>query len=130
MARAVAGHRQQRLRFEVKFVIVIVLDDREAELVRELEQAQAALGTKRNGRGKLVVRRHENRAHRVAAAGVLDRVDVDPVLVEADRAGSLAPQRAEGSDGGLIGQRLDDHRVAGLDEDMRWRGRCRSGCRG
>src|SRR3546814_14779936 len=86
MTGTISGKRQQRLRFEMKFMVVIILDDREPELACKVQQPKPALGPQRNGGRELVVRRHEHRAHRLAAAGPLDRFDVDPVLVEESEA--------------------------------------------
>src|SRR3546814_9723372 len=54
MAGTISRERQQRLRFEVEFMVVIILDDREAELPREIEEPQAPFGPQRNGGRTLV----------------------------------------------------------------------------
>src|SRR3546814_3197943 len=79
MTGTISGKRQQRLRFEMKFMVVIILDDSEPELACKVQQPKPALGTQRNGGRELVVRSNEHSAHRIAAAGPLDRFDVDHV---------------------------------------------------
>jgi len=67
-ARRIACDRQQRLLFEMKFVIVIVFDHRETELARKIEEPQAALRRQRYRRRELVVWRQVKRADLVFAA--------------------------------------------------------------
>src|SRR3546814_5429034 len=102
----------------MKFMVVIILDDREPELACKVQQPKPALGPQRNGGRELVVRRHEHRAHRIAAAGPLDRFDVDPVLVEVD-GNDIGAERPESGHRRLISQFLDDHRIALADQNLR-----------
>src|SRR3546814_15796020 len=44
MTGTISGKRQQRLRFEMKFMVVIILDDREPELACKVQQPKPALG--------------------------------------------------------------------------------------
>src|SRR3546814_14564787 len=64
------------------------------------------------------MRGHEHRAHRVAAAGMLDRLDVDPVLVEAD-GNDIGAERPERGHGRFVGQFPDDHRIALAEQALR-----------
>jgi hypothetical protein len=102
----------------MELVVVIVLDHREAELPREFEHAQPAFGAQRDGGRELVMRGEEDRADTVLAAGALNRLDIRAVLVEPDR-DDVGAKIGEGGDRGFVGQRLDQHGIARLQQRSR-----------
>src|SRR6185312_15481979 len=99
------------------FVVVVVLDDREAELPRELDEPQPPLGPQRHGRRELVVRGQEYRLDRLAPARPFHIVDVDAVLIQTN-GGDLRAAGAERRHGRLVGELLDDHVVPGLQQHL------------
>ena len=99
-------------------MVIIILDNRKAELTRQLEKAQPPFRAKRHGRRKLMMRRNEHGTDGVTATSQFDRVNVDPVLVEPDRQ-DIGAKRAKGGDGGLVCQFFDDHRIARADQGVR-----------
>ncbi len=66
----------------MKFVVVIILDDREAMLQRQLRQPNAPCLRHDNRRRKLMVRRQEYRAYPLMLQQRLQCVDVESVLVQ------------------------------------------------
>src|SRR3546814_17765865 len=102
----------------MKFMVVIILDDRKTELARQFEEAQAPFGAQRHRCRKLMMRGDEHRPHHLAATGLFDSVDIDAVLVEIDGSDHGA-QRAEGGDRGIICQRLDQYRIDGSKQHLR-----------
>jgi hypothetical protein len=110
-------HRRQRLALEADPDVRIVLEEREVVGLGEPQQARALLGAQRVARGVLEVGDDvgELRVKRAALQQRLDGVDVDPVGLELDHphvglALAKVQQRA------VVGRRLDDHRVARLDQ--------------
>src|SRR3546814_3756772 len=80
--RRVARQRPQRLRFKMILMIVIIFDDRDSVMAREVEKLQPPFGPKRYGGRKLVVRRNKDRADGVALAQSLHFLDIDALGVE------------------------------------------------
>src|SRR3546814_8623557 len=63
-------------------MIVIIFDDRDSVMAREVEKLQPPFGPKRYGGRKLVVRRNKDRADGVALAQSLHFLDIDALGVE------------------------------------------------
>src|SRR3546814_19212277 len=63
-------------------MIVIIFDDRDSVMAREVVKLQPPFGPKRYGGRKLVVRRNKDRADGVALAQSLHFLDIDALGVE------------------------------------------------
>src|SRR3546814_15233934 len=63
-------------------MIVIIFDDRDSVMAREVEKLQPPFGPKRYGGRKLVLRRNKDRADGVALAQSLHFLDIDALGVE------------------------------------------------
>ena len=102
----------------MKFVIVVVLDDGEAELARQIEKPQAPLRRQRHRGRELMMRREIERAHFVLAAKPLDIGDIQSVVVElgADDSGAGGAERLPG---GRVAQRFHQHGFAGPQQNPR-----------
>ena len=111
--------RRQRSVAEVELAVGDVLDDEEAVAARKLDERLAPLGRERHAGRVLVVgdRVEELRPQAVRRAAPLELVDLEPVLVH--RHGhDLGLEPAEGHDRAEIRRRLDEHRVAAVEERL------------
>ena len=112
-------HRRQALALEADRDVGVVLEQREVELAREREQLRPLGRAERVAGRVLEVGDHvrERRPDVLLAQQPLQLVDVDPVGLELDHpdvraAVAQVQQRA------VVGRRLDDHRVARVDQQL------------
>jgi hypothetical protein len=110
-------HRLQRLALEGQLAIGVVLEDPEAMLGGELDEAAALLRRERAARGVVEVGDDVRQLHRALLEGRFDRGDVEPVGLETDR-NQLDPEPLEHQQRAVVCGLLDDHPVAGPDEPL------------
>ncbi len=111
-----ANHRQQGPAFKVELVVVVVLEDDEAELGGQREEAHAPFGTHRHRGRILVVGRDVDDADATFAAERLELLEVDAVFVESD-GGGLGADGARHVADRSITQSFEGDRVAAAGED-------------
>ena len=113
--------RRQRVAAEAQEAVRVVLDDREAEAMRELDEALAPGQRQRRAARVLERRDHVQERRRTRPPEiVLERIDIEPVLVHrhADRLGAGAAQQDQRA---VVGRRLDEDALGAraLDQQLR-----------
>jgi acetyl-CoA synthetase len=101
-----AGEREDGPTVVVELVVVVVFDDRDAKLPREVEQREPSPGRERHGRRVLVVRRKVEGTYRLARSELRERGDRQARLVDGDR-DEPRPRSPEGVPGRAIAEGFD-----------------------
>jgi hypothetical protein len=93
---------------------IVVLDDRDAAIVRPLHERLASCARDRRG-GRIVRVRHQVEALRAGAGGAIERLQVGSLVVGGNPDEPGARGREE-VDGARVGRIVDEERVARIEE--------------
>src|SRR5580698_1538700 len=88
MPLVVAGQGQHWTMIELELVVVIILDQREAELLGQQGEVKAAFRLEDHRGGELVMRRDVDSPHLALPAQTFELVELNPLCIDAD-AGNL-----------------------------------------